>query len=135
MELGQRVMSDEIAKEDDMAGNGFVHLELNAPDFAKAKAFYSGMFGWEFTDMDMGPAGVYSTFKPADGPGGGMYSAGNMPSGWLAYVGVADIHASTAKAKELGAKVHMDSQEIPNVGWMTIMEDPTGCRVAMFQPK
>ena len=52
-------------------GNPFVHLELNTPDAAKAKEFYTKMFGWEFADNDMGPAGVYSTFKPASGPGGG----------------------------------------------------------------
>lgn len=116
-------------------GNPFVHLELNAPDFEKAKAFYSEMFGWEFTDMNMGPAGVYSTFKPVHGPGGGLYSAGQMPSGWLAYIGVEDIRSATARARELGANIHVDSQEIPDVGWMSILEDPTGCRVAMFQPK
>ena len=115
--------------------NPFVHLELNTPDLKKAQAFYSGMFGWKFEDMDMGPMGIYLTFKADSGPGGGAYSAKEMPQGWLAYVGVDDIKAATAKAKSLGAQVFVDSQEIPNVGWMTIMNDPTGSRVAMFQPK
>jgi len=115
--------------------NTFVHLELNTTDLKKAQAFYSGLFGWKFDDMDMGPGGVYSTFKPDSGPGGGMYTAQDMPGGWLAYVGVDDIKAATAKAKSLGAEIHVDSQEIPQVGWMTIMNDPTGARVAMFQPK
>ena len=118
-----------------MKGNPFVHMELNAQDFGKAKAFYTDMFGWEFKDMDMGPSGVYSTFKPVHGAGGGMYSAGQMPSGWLPYIGVEDINASTAKAKELGAEIQIDSHYIPEVGWMSILLDPTGCRVAMFQPK
>jgi predicted enzyme related to lactoylglutathione lyase len=115
-------------------GNGFVHLELNSPDAKKAKDFYAGMFGWEITDMDMGPAGIYSTFKPADGPGGGMFSINDAPTGWLPYIGVDDIKVATAKARELGAKVEVDSHEIPHVGWMTVMNDPTGCRVAIFQP-
>jgi predicted enzyme related to lactoylglutathione lyase len=114
--------------------NPFVHLELNAPDASKAKAFYSALFGWQFQDMDMGPAGIYSTFKPDSGPGGGLTS---MPGnhGWLAYVGVEDIHASTQKARSLGASVSIDSHEIPNVGWMSILTDPTGCAIALFQPK
>ncbi|HEY5382028.1 MAG TPA: VOC family protein [Acidobacteriaceae bacterium] len=114
--------------------NPFVHLELNTTDLKKAQAFYGGMFGWKFDDMNMG-AGIYSTFKPDSGPGGGMYSAPDMPRGWQAYVGVDDIKAATAKAKSLGAEIHTDSQEIPTVGWMTIMSDPTGVRAAMFQPK
>ena len=52
--------------------NPFVHLELNASDLKKAKAFYGEMFGWQFQDNDMGPMGIYSTFKPDSGPGGGM---------------------------------------------------------------
>lgn len=118
-----------------MKGNPFVHLELNSNDTAKAKTFYGEMFGWEFSDMDMGPAGTYTTWKPAHGPGGGMYTASEMPTGWTAYVGVQDIRASTAKARELGATIAIDSHEIPEVGWMTMMTDPCGCRIAMFQPK
>jgi uncharacterized protein len=115
--------------------NPFVHLELNTPDLKKAQAFYGGLFGWQFQDNDMGPMGIYSTFKPDKEPGGGMYSAKDFPGGWLAYVGVDDIKAATAKAKSLGAQVVVDSQEIPNIGWMTIMNDPLGSRIALFQPK
>jgi hypothetical protein len=114
--------------------NPFVHLELNTPDFAKAKAFYGAMFGWEFQDNDMGEAGVYSTFKPSSGPGGGMFSMPGGPHGWRAYVGVDDIKAATEKARSLGANVTLDSHEIPYVGWMSILNDPTGCEIALFQP-
>ena len=115
--------------------NPFVHLELNTTDLKKAQAFYGGLFGWKFSDMDMGPAGVYSTFKPDSGPGGGVASMPGGQYGWLAYVGVDDIKAATAKAKSLGAEIFMDSHEIPNVGWMTVMNDPTGAKIALFQPK
>jgi hypothetical protein len=127
-------LKKRVHKETIMA-NPFVHLELNASDLKKAQAFYGAMFGWQFQDMDMGPAGVYSTFKPDNGPGGGMTAMSDAPQGWLAYVGVDDIKAATAKAKSLGAEIHVDSQEIPQVGWMTVMNDPTGSRVALFQPK
>jgi hypothetical protein len=115
--------------------NPFVHLELNTTDLKKAQAFYGGLFGWEFQDMDMGPMGIYSTFKPDSGPGGGMYSSPQGDRGWAAYVGVDDIKAATAKAKALGAEISVDSHEIPNVGWMSVMNDPTGARIALFQPK
>ncbi len=115
--------------------NPFVHLELNTTDLKKAQAFYGGMFGWDFQDNDMGPMGIYSTFKADSGPGGGIYASPQGDKGWLAYVGVDDIKAATAKAKSLGAEICVDSQEIPNIGWMTIMNDPTGSRIALFQPK
>src|ERR1700753_2432506 len=115
--------------------NPFVHLELNTTDLKKAQAFYGGMFGWKFDDMDRGPMGIYSTFKPDKDLGGGMYSAKEMPGGWLAYVGVDDIKPPTGKATARAAQIFIDSQKLPIVGWMTIMNDPLGSRVAMFQPK
>lgn len=115
--------------------NPFVHLELCTPAAAKAKAFYSALFGWEFTDNDMGPAGIYSTFKPESGPGGGLFTMPGAPTGWLAYVGVDEINAATGKAVSLGAIVKMKPQEIPNVGWFSVLADPTGATIALFQPK
>jgi hypothetical protein len=114
--------------------NPFVHLELNTPDLAKAKAFYGTLFGWQFNDMNMGEFGIYSTFKPDNGPGGGVMSMKDGFPGWLSYVGVDDIGAATEQAKSLGATILVGSQEIPNVGWMTIMTDPLGSTIAMFQP-
>jgi uncharacterized protein len=114
--------------------NPFVHLELSTSDVAAAKAFYSGLFGWEFIDNDMGGGMIYSTFKPSSGPGGGLFSMPGMPTFWLAYVGVKDINASTDQAKSLGATITRGPQEIPNVGWMTILTDPTGATIALFEP-
>jgi hypothetical protein len=113
--------------------NPFVHLELCTPDAQKAKDFYSGLFGWSFTDNDMGTM-IYSTFKPSDGPGGGVFTMPNAPTAWTAYVGVEDINASTEKAQSLGATVLNGPMEIPNVGWATILKDPTGATIALFQP-
>lgn len=115
--------------------NPFVHLELNTPNLEKAKSFYKDMFQWSFQDMDMGPDGTYSVFKPDEGPGGGMMSMSQAPTQWLAYIGVDDIHAATAKAKSLGATIVMDSQEVPNMGWFTVLKDPTGANVAIWQAK
>ena len=115
--------------------NPFVHLELNTPDLAKAKDFYSQLFGWKFEDMDMGPGGIYSTFKPNEGPGGGLMSMAGAPTSWLAYVGVEDIHAATNKARSLGAQVIREAQEVPGYGVFSILVDPTGAAIALWQPK
>ena len=114
--------------------NPFVHLELSTSDTAKAKDFYAGLFGWTYTDNDMGNM-IYTTFKPDSGPGGGIFSMPGVPTRWLPYVGVEDINAATEKAKSLGAAIHHGPMEIPNVGWATILADPTGATIALFQPK
>lgn len=113
----------------------FVHFELNMPDTAKAKKFYGQLFGWQFTDMDMGDGMIYSTFKTDSGPGGGMMSVAHANPGWLNYVGVDNVDTATEKAKSLGGQVHVAPQDIPNVGRFSIIADPGGSVIALFHPK
>jgi predicted enzyme related to lactoylglutathione lyase len=54
---------------------------------------------------------------------------------WLAYVHVDDVTAATKKAKSLGANVVKDVTEIMGVGSFSILIDPTGATIALFQPK
>jgi uncharacterized protein len=120
-------------KKETLMANPFVHLELTTPDLAKAKEFYAKLFNWSITDNDMGGGMVYSMFKPDDGPGGGMFTVPDAPTGWLAYVGVDDINTATTKATGLGANIICGPQEVPGHGWMTILTDPTGARIALWQ--
>jgi hypothetical protein len=57
------------------------------------------------------------------------------PSAWLAYALVDDVTAATAKAKSLGAKVMRDVTEVPNAGSFSIIIDPTGAALGLWQPK
>jgi predicted enzyme related to lactoylglutathione lyase len=57
------------------------------------------------------------------------------PPRWQAYVGVDDVAASTRKAKELGAKVMMDKTEVGDFGFMSVIIDPTGAAIALWQAK
>ncbi|MDE3105907.1 MAG: VOC family protein [Acidobacteriota bacterium] len=113
--------------------NPFVHLELNTRNLQQSKDFYGQLFGWQFQDIDMGPMGTYSTFQCDSGPGGGMTASTGAPVGWLAYIGVADVKATTEQAVALGATVLHGPAEVPGIGWMTIFHDPAGAGIAIFQ--
>jgi len=117
--------------------NSFVHVELHTGDPAKAKAFYSKLFGWKLKDMPMPGGGTYTMIEVGEGTGGGMMAAQppGSPPRWQAYVGVDDVAASTRKAKELGAQVMMDKTEVGDFGWMSVIVDPTGAMIALWQPK
>ena len=117
--------------------NPFVHVELHTNDLAKAKTFYSKLFGWKLKDMPMPGGDSYTMIEVGEGTGGGMMKAQppGSPPRWQAYVGVEDVAASTRKAKELGAKVMMDKTEISDVGFMSVIVDPTGAAIALWQAK
>lgn len=116
--------------------NPFVHIELNTQDVAKAKAFYQSMFDWTLSDVDIGGM-TYTMIQVGDGTGGGMmqHPGPGAPSMWLPYVLVDDIAAATAKAKSLGATVVRDVMEVMGMGSLSIIIDPTGATVGMWQPK
>jgi predicted enzyme related to lactoylglutathione lyase len=126
---------DSTSKEKDMA-NPFVHVELNTTDVSKAKAFYGSLFNWTLEDVAM-PGGSYTMIKVGEGTGGGImkHPVPGAPSAWLAYVSVDDVAASTKKAKSLGATVMKDVTEIMGVGSFSVLIDPTGAALALFQPK
>jgi len=116
--------------------NPFVHVELNTTDVEKSKAFYTKLFAWKLEDMPM-PNGTYTLIKVDEGTGGGImkHPMPGAPSMWLAYVLVDDIKASTQKAKSLRTTVIKDVMEVPDAGWLSIIQDPTGAVLGMWKPK
>jgi len=116
--------------------NPFVHLELNSTDVEKSKAFYGKLFDWTLEDLKIGDLD-YTMIKVGKGTGGGMMKQlmPGAPSAWLAYVEVDDIKAATAKAKSLGAQVMKDVSEVMGMGWLSILVDPTGAMVGLWQTK
>jgi predicted enzyme related to lactoylglutathione lyase len=118
--------------------NPFVHVELNTPDPEKAKAFYSKLFGWKLEDVPNpgAPGGTYTMVDVGQGTGGGiMKQMPGGPAGWLAYVGVDDIRSATKTAQSLGAKVMKDVTEVPGMGWLSFIQDPTGQVLGLWQAK
>src|SRR5262249_36236828 len=116
-------------------GNPFVHVELNTTDVDKAKKFYGRLFDWEMEDVAMGPSGNYTMIKPSTGTGGGIikHPMPCEPSTGLAYGEVEDIVAATEKAKSLGAKIVREVTEVPDAGWFSIITDPTGAALGLWQ--
>ena len=117
--------------------NAFVHVELNTTDVAKAKAFYGKLFQWKLEDTPMGDGTDYTMIGVGQGTGGGImkHPMPGAPSAWLAYVQVDDIKESTQKAKSLGANIIKDVTEVMGMGWLSILSDPTGAMLGLWQPK
>jgi predicted enzyme related to lactoylglutathione lyase len=118
--------------------NPFVHVELNTNDVAKAKSFYGKLFDWTLEDIaNEAAGGSYTMIGVGEGTGGGLMKnpMPNAPSFWLAYVLVDDIQAATAKAKSLGGKVMKDVTEVMDMGWLSIIVDPTGAALGLWKAK
>jgi uncharacterized protein len=116
--------------------NPFVHVELATTDLDKAKSFYQALFDWKLNEMDMGGGVTYTMIHVGeDGTGGGMmqHPMPGAPSAWLAYVSVDDVTAATAAVKSLGATILREATEVPNAGSFSIIVDPTGAMLGLWQ--
>jgi predicted enzyme related to lactoylglutathione lyase len=120
--------------------NPFVHIELNSTDPAKAREFYAQLFDWELKDIPLPGASpdsgeVYTTINVGGGTGGGIMRQmmPNAPSAWLAYALTKNIRSDTDKAAALGAVILKDVTEVPSMGFLSIIKDPTGALLGLWQ--
>jgi uncharacterized protein len=117
-------------------GNPFVHVELMTTDVGKAKSFYGKLFNWKLEDMPIGDM-TYTVIRVGEGTGGGLMKnpMPGAPSSWLAYVLVDDVKAATDKARSLGATVMKDVTEVDGIGSFSVITDPTGAMLGLWEPK
>jgi predicted enzyme related to lactoylglutathione lyase len=119
--------------------NSFWWAECVVPDLAKAKSFYGELMGLTFKDLDMGDGPAYSIGKHGGCDVAGFMElspqlqAQGVPPNWLPYVLVADIEATAAKAKELGASVMQPPTKALDAGWFSVIVDPTGAALGLWQ--
>jgi predicted enzyme related to lactoylglutathione lyase len=114
--------------------NPFVHIELGTKDLEKSKKFYAGLFDWKLEEI---PGMDYTIINVGEGTGGGMMQQPDpaIPDQWLPYILVDDVSASAQKAQSLGATVVKEVTEVPEMGWFSVMVDPTGAAFGLWQAK
>lgn len=111
-------------------------IELATPDLAASKAFYAGLFGWDFDDQPIGDGGTYTMCEQAGKPVAGMMQAQEgIPPAWSSFVTVADVDATVAKAAGAGGQVIQDPFDVLDAGRMSVIGDPTGAVLCLWQPK
>jgi len=111
-----------------MAGR-LVHFELPADDTARARDFWSSLFGWSFRGWG-GPIEYHMT-EGVD-PGGAIYPADGDERGPIVYFDVDDMDAAIGRVRELGGEAD-DKQPIPGVGWFARARDTEGNRFSLYQ--
>ncbi len=123
-----------------MAKHSICHVEWSATDLARAKVFFSELFGWRFDSdnpMDYGIVDREENLSP-DGVGisGGVGGAtGDHPGHLTFYVAVPDVEAALAKAESLGGTRVMGPEVVPGarieIGHLT---DPEGHLIGVMRP-
>jgi hypothetical protein len=114
-------------------------VDLQSHDQEGAKAFYGGLFGWQFDDQPMAQGPPYSMALKQGEPvaaialmPSNMISQG-IPPFWNSYISVDDVDATTEAAKAAGGHVVMEPFDVMSAGRMSVVTDPTGAVINFWQ--
>ena len=131
-----------------MAHGDIAWNELATSNVEAVKGFYGDLLGWKAKGWPMPDGGTYWVWQHADadpdadpgtvGLGGafqmeGPHFAGQQPH-WAVYMTVDDCDAACAKVGALGGKVVQPPFDVPEVGRIAMVADPSGAVFGIMTP-
>jgi predicted enzyme related to lactoylglutathione lyase len=113
--------------------------ELRTRDAERAKRFYSETVGWAFEPMAMADGGTYWIAMQDGKPVAGLFPLRSpefdgVPESWMSFLAVDDVDARVAKATRRGAKLVMPIFDVPGVGRIAMLREPSGAGVGWMTP-
>ena len=122
-----------------------VHFEIPADNPERAVKFYRELFGWDIkkyegkvaNDMDYWMVKTVPTDERGQSVRPGV-NGGIMPRMFpgqapVNYIAVEEVDQFVQKGKRLGAKVLVEKQAVPGMGWFAQLTDPEGNVLAVWQ--
>jgi uncharacterized protein len=102
-------------------GSPVVHWELMSKDPAKVSDFYAKIFGWKIQHR---PELNYRIVET--GGEGGINGGILKPEREGPWPG---------KIVAAGGKIHVEEQEVPGMGWLSLFTDPEGRMMGLWKAK
>jgi uncharacterized protein len=116
-----------------MADGEITWFELDVPDPASAKTFYSAVLGWSIDPYPEMP--TYQFVNVGEKMIGALQQSDKAaPSGRgvTLYFQVADLEGTLARAKSAGGTVEAERHEVPGGQWFGQFRDPFGQLVGLL---
>ena len=110
-----------------MPKNAIQHIEWTTRDPRRLMEFFNRIFDWNFFEAMPG----YTMIEGV----GGVFEAPDpqMPVAITPYVNVADLGMIEDRVESAGGQVHKSRQEVPGRGWFSIVSDPDGNLLGLWQ--
>jgi predicted enzyme related to lactoylglutathione lyase len=114
----------------------FCWIDLGTPEVSGAKAFYSALLGWETEDVQADEGDIYTICRLEGKDVAAIHEHPDTESAeWSSFISVDDVDATTPRARELGATVIMEPFDVMDAGRMSMLSDPTGATVSLWQSR
>jgi predicted enzyme related to lactoylglutathione lyase len=104
----------------------------------KVSEFYAKLFGWKVTHHPEINYRVVETGAKGPMPGinGGIVKPdreGPWPGNMLFYILVDDLAPYRQKIVAAGGQIHVEEQEVPGMGWLSLFTDPEGRMMGLWK--
>ncbi len=113
----------------------FVWFELLTSDIERASKFYAEVIGWTVQSMPMADGHEYPMIMASGGAVGGFAALPKPDASphWVSYLSVGDVDAAAKTVERLGGRSLMEASDVPTVGRMQSMADPSGAAFFLFR--
>lgn len=118
-------------------GQPVVHWELMSKEPGRIADFYAKIFDWKIQHLPELDYRLVDTASGGTGIGGGILKPqreGPWPGNMLFYVAVDDLAAYRKKIVAAGGTIHVEEQEVPGMGWLSLFTDPEGRMMGLWKP-
>ncbi len=113
--------------------------ELWTRDPGTARDYYGQLTGWTFAEMPTGDGPYVVASRNGEMTAGimdvtGMPGMDDTPPHWFTYLAVDDVDAAVAQTRAAGGQILRAPWDVPGVGRIAIVTDPTGAPVGIMTP-
>ena len=132
---GISAAADDKGPKPDVGDGHVAWFDITTTDLNQSKAFYTGLFGWEFTSVK-GYENLAAEIVLGGRPIGSLRKAEGKisPYDGVVYIQVKDLAGTCAKAKELGGTIvpgfPFDLED--GRGAIGLVVDPAGHPIGMY---
>jgi uncharacterized protein len=128
------------AKQAATWAHGHFHWnELRTRDAERAKRFYETAIGWSFEKTSTPDGRPYWVAMMDGKPVAGLFPLSSpefdgVPESWMSFLAVDDVDKRVAKATKAGARLVMPIFDVPDVGRIAMLMEPSGAGVGWITP-
>src|SRR5262245_6219125 len=113
--------------------------ELRTRDAERAKRFYETTIGWSFEKTSTPDGRPYWVAMQGGKPVAGLFPLSSpefdgVPESWMSFLAVDDVDKRVAKAIKAGARLVMPIFDVPDVGRIAMLMEPSGAGVGWITP-
>jgi uncharacterized protein len=117
----------------------FCWNELRTRDAQRAMKFYRDTIGWTFERTATPDGHDYWLAMEGGRPVAGLFHLTSpnfdcVPESWMPFLAVDDVDARVKKAEKAGAKLMMPVFDVPDVGRIAMLLEPSGAGIGWMTP-